>query len=602
MRRLTLLTLALSPLLIAGAPALALAAPAQEAVSEFGAPVIVNGEQVPDLEIKRFLAYGVGGTVVETDRLQILIDRQLENERRGLARQYSIEVLEGRSVSELSDAERTQMQATIEEGLAPLRVEPGLIEWTLERYAKQFAEAYPTLDYRTETARVSGAAEWYELQIRKALEFDACFFPGEPANWPEITKQALYAKGIGRDVVMPLKEAWDQRAAQAKANGEKFVARDDQLLGALRDNVIDGLTSGLRQEMADDNLPPQLLVRMRGDDWSAEIATEDVWTRIQPFVTATDIATAKRWLAMMHATQGQLAKEGHLMSPDAHAQNLARIEQNVGAAGLTLEYLALTSFGFPSTQSFRGYMHLFESFRNSKLAEGSLGLTSRGTLPPSLEEFLSIAGQSLLGEVVNVEVLLVAAFDEARNRWKKDGWPQAQKRAEHLRAEIDQHLDKLATQDQAKRKAAEEGVNWEADEVHAPFEQHWTELRASHNELADRSAPDAEASTASQNGSVSRDELAEWIGETSFTKTLTGRSIADHVFVDLGQGAIGGPFRGPKGYYFVYVKSRAGGHREFDTTNTDGLKTLEQEYLKQAFAEYANRALRMAETSGIPEV
>ena len=456
--------------------------------SEFGAPVVVNGEQISDLEIKRFLIYGVGQTILETDRLAILIEEELKHRGRVLEGEYAAEMFPDKPVDDLSDAERTQVQARVDEILAQYELDEAYLKWVMDTEVAKFRERYPTLDLDTEIARAYGSPEWYDLQVKRTLEFDECFFKGDPDNWPDITKEAIWAGSPEVDLVQDMKESWDRRVQQAQEAGQPYPRREDEMFfGLLREYVISMLSSLIEQKTAVEGLPPELVLTMEGDGWSAEIRTEDVWERLAPFVVEQDIKIAKRWLAVMKATEDRLESEGYLVPLEDHYEHLAKTQEELESSMFSMEFLAVTGHGFPSTQCFRQYLRPFESYR-AKLQD-VLVPSENGNLSPILIDYLPIANKVLGISRANVEVMLIGAFDQPTFEWKENGWEWAEKESKRLRAEIDAHLDKLAAQEEAQEAAAANGEEFQADEELLPFDRYWASMLDLHSEFWDPPMP-----------------------------------------------------------------------------------------------------------------
>ena len=609
-------TLILSTLTLSLAPGYAPAAQEASAESsEFGEPVIVNGQRISDLEIKRYLIYGPGQTILETERLGILIDKELEHRRAQLEKQYSAELFGGKDLAALTPEEKQQLEAKkpevmarVDEQIGQFRLDEKYHDWVREQEFSSFRERYPTLDLSTEVSRAYGASEWYDLQVRRTLEFDECFFKGDPDNWPDLTKEAIWAGSPDIDLVADMKESWDRRVEQAAENGQPYPRREDEMFfGLLREYVIDMLGTLVEQKTAVEGISDEFVLSIQGEGWSSDVRTEEIWKRLESHITSQDIRVAKRWLAVMAATEDQLEKEGHLVSPEEHRAHLDKTREELKQSMFSMEFLAVTGHGFPSTQSFRRFLRSFESYRK-KLAD-ILAPQPNGDASPILIDYLPIANNVLGVARADVEIMLVGAFDQANYAWKEGGWEWAKAEADRLRAELDAHLDKLAAQEADRQMAAEKGEAWEPKEEILAFDRYWAQMLDLHSEFWDPPMPESGKAPAMQGlqnkgrfGNQPRNDLERSVSESSFTKVLTGGSMADRVFLDMQAGDLGGPFRGPQGYYIIYVKSKSAPSNPIGTRSERHRELLADEYVRQTFAEYAQQALAAAETSGVPEV
>ncbi|MFT5051282.1 MAG: hypothetical protein ACI8QZ_002693 [Chlamydiales bacterium] len=586
------------------------AAEAPQETSEFGEPVIVNGRRITDRAIKRFLIYGVGNTVLETDRLAILIDQEMKHRARVLEGEYLAEMFPGKDAAALSEAEHGQIATRIEEALAKYQLDEDYVTWVREEEISSFTERYPTLDLPTEVRRGYDSYDLYQLQVRLTLAFDTCFFPGDPDDWPPLTKEAVYSGSTEVDLVQDMKESWDRRVRQAEDLGNKFVRREDELFfGMLRDFVISMLGSAIYSETAVDGLDEEFVLSMDGDGWSVKLETDELYKRVAPHVSEQDMRIAKRWLATMAAAEDRLEKEGYLVSLEEHYAHLEKTAAELENSMFTMDFLAVTGHGFPSTQAFKNHLRAFESYHH--LVTATLLAPSGDEVPPVLIEYLPLANKVLGIAAADAEVLLVGAFDQPTFQWKENGWEWAKQESDRLNGLINDHLDKLDAAIEGRRTASENGENYEPEGGVEPiaFEQFWAELLDLHSGFWDPPMPTGGKMPAMEGlqqkgrfGKQPRNDLDRSVGGSSFYKALTGSSIADRVFHDMEVGDVGGPFRGPQGYYIVYLRSRTGATNPIGYTSKRHLSLLEEEYVRQTFAEYVQEALRNADVSGVEDV
>ena len=578
----------------------------QEPTSIFGEPVVVNGRRISDLAIKRFLIYGPGETVLETDRLALLIEKELEFRAANMRE----ELLAGRALADLTDAERADLEAKVDEAMAKFRLSEDYYQWVADGRRANFEKRFPTLDYEIEMARTYGAFAWLDLQTRRALEFDQCFFPGDPDQWPDVTKEALWANSSEVDLVADMKQSWETRKMLAERNGARYMRREEEaFFSTVRGLVIDLLGTLTSEESMVEGLPEELVLRVSGSDWEEEFRTEAIWERVGPYIDEHEIRVAKRWLALMSATEERLAKDGHLVPMEDHLAHLERVEKQIRDALFSMEFIAISGHGFPSTRAFRAYLRAFESFRGVLAAQGYFDLQKNGQPSPKVVEYFKAHRRVLAGAPVDAELLLVGAFDLSEGTWKPNGWVTAEKMANELRAAIDAHQAKIAANEVGRHRAIENGENWTPAEVPAPFEEYWSDLLDQHSDYWDPpmpavgKAPPANTLTdKGRFGSQVRADLQRSIGATNFYRILTGVSIADHVAGDLQVGSVAGPFRGPLGYYIVYLRTRGSTTRDADLKKPAFRELVEDSLLIEAFTEYAQEALRSADTSGVPAI
>ena len=73
----------------------------------------------------------------------------------------------------------------------------------------------------------------------------------------------------------------------------------------------------------------------------------------------------------------------------------------------------------------------------------------------------------------------------------------------------------------------------------------------------------------------------------------------DKVFFDLEEGQVGGPYKGPWGYYVVYVIQKLRPSQPVNYRDERQLGLLQEDYLRRTFTAYAHGALGKAEVTGL---
>jgi hypothetical protein len=205
------------------------------------------------------------------------------------------------------------------------------------------------------------------------------------------------------------------------------------------------------------------------------------------------------------------------------------------------------------------------------------------------------------------EVLLVSAFDWPRYRWKEDGWAWAEKEANRLKAELDAHLDAIAAYESAKTAAAAGGTNLDESLVEPiSFERFWAERMDLNSEFWDPPMPASGKAPPMQGmklkgrfGTNTRNDLARQIGEGPYTSYLSNGSVADEVFFNMEQGSVAGPFKGPHGYYIVYLKNRVPPTNPLRPSEPRHMELLREDYVRQHFTEYSHASLQEVGVSGL---
>lgn len=633
------------PVTDVSAPAITGGPAEDQTASIFGEPLIVNGKRISDMEIKRFLCYGKGRLGLESLRLGMLMDQERELRRIKQTERVLEEEFGGRTVEELTDVQRTELEQAVDSFMARFVLDPGEFEVRLAKEMESFQSRYPTLDLKTEIERAYQSMDWWQDQIRMTLEFDQLFFPDHPDGWPELSIEAIHQASPQIDLVADYqkyyelrRDQWMERRSQAEAaalaehfdgkpaeelteeqrtrlagmvdeEAGKFMPReDDMMMALLRDAVQGILNDFVTLKTASDGLPPHLLMTIEGNGLSAELTTEQVYQDMKEAFNEHDIYEAKLFLALMAATKDRLAAENKLKPELPFREELAEqkaASENAGTFG-SFSFVAVNAYRFPSVESFEDYSYLFDSYKASIMDQ--IEITDPNDLPDVLEEHYPIV-QGIMGIArVQSENLLVSAFDIPNNRWKENGWEQAYERAMTLRAEIDAYADKLAVQEAKRLEAENAGEVYEPEEELQPFDVWWANFLDLNSDFWDPPLPvEGKAPPANsmkdkgrfQGTPMTRNDLKGALGESPYTHFLWDANAVDEIFFNVPEGAVGGPFRCPKGYYISYVKKKVPASRNLSLRDERTTNALQDDYASTAFRAYAHEALRNAEVSGL---
>lgn len=576
--KLTLLPALLALLPFAQDDAAKTEAPAatQEAAakSEFGAPLVVNGKTISENTIKRFLIYGVGSGALSSRKLEGFTSQEVE-------------------LRNAAGEDTSQYDVTEEE--------------FLKEYNKtidQFTSRYPMLDADTEVGRAYKSVEWYRRQLRQTIYFDKIFFPTDPADWPEVTKEAIYSGSPEVDLVEDAKKNHDRRMLYAEENGTEYVPEDEMFMGLLRDYMIMSLTSLVTIKTAADGIPEEFVMIIDGGGFRDEITTKDFYEEIRIFVSEQDIADAKRFLALCLATEDRLREDKILLSDEDHQAFLDKLTGDLENTFFNMDFLALQGHQFPSVVAYKEYTRLMESYRTklaSELADGEDGQIS-GTLRDHLQVANSVMGLAK----ADAEVILVSSYDWLHNKWKDGGWKSAEENAWAIKDDLDAHRAKIKDVQGKQRDAQAKGETFEPEEDLLPFEQYWAQVLDLKSEYWDPPMPVSGKMPPMQGmklkgrfGLNTRNDLERAIGESAYSHLINGYSITDTIFFDLDTGQVAGPYKGPFGYYIILLRTRTAPTSPLRLSEPKHIELLKEDYTKRRFIKYAQEALANAEVSGL---
>ena len=494
----------------AGAPP----ATAQEPTSEFGEPLFVNGERIPDLEIKRFLALGMGRTQLDTAKFGVIVANELV------------------------------MREALGEDISGYVVTQAELDHQFAKEIEDFKLKYPTLDPDTEIGRAFLHVNLYRAQSEQAMLFDKLFFPVNPEEWPDLTRELVIA-GLNQSWVDDAILSYKTRMEAKEIYGLDEMPGDDPIfVDTLRSVVLEGLNEFSAIDTDDTLMPDGVLMVVDG----TEITVDEIYSMIAPYVTWDKIRDAKRFLVVTALIEDYLAgvqvpvgTQGEHKAPTIGEQapvvdeataemEPALITQaqfredwpDEGRSYFTTlgdyDMLALQVMGFPSLESYALHERLSRSMARALWKETAQDEVLKATLPHTNQ----ITGAAR----ITCEVILISAYDFPNVKWKENGWEWAESRA----AEIKKSLD--------------EGANWKETLQH--FSEFW-----------DPPIPDTGHTP--QFGrhfkgvftNQTRNQLMTSIGESEYSLLLWGSALADDIFFTQERGTVAGPFKGPHGYYIA---------------------------------------------------
>lgn len=601
--------------------------------SIFGAPLVVNGQRVPDIELQRFLIYGAGRLQVEMQRVALIIEDELDRRAQEQALKeietqygarldataeaavaakettapYADAAARTAAVREERDAAKAALYQTAEvvdsyqKSLARqkslVREQAQIAEEDfLHDYQKtidDFVKSYPTLKPEAEVARAFRTVDWYRENLRQTLLFDRVFFPDDPADWPVTTVEAVRADS-GDAMIEDAFQSYKTRREYAEKTGEPLAKEDAIYTQMMRQIVRDACFSTIAFKTAFDGLPGDLILTGDKDgDGKPELVvkTADLWPKVAATLSETDIREAKEWFATTVATRDALraAGDGVLLTRDGEQAAVAALKQTMAGTYFTIDILATQEYLFPSAESFQEYWCLLESFKN--LNKDTLKRQENGDIAKVLRDHLERANRVMgLGQV-DVDVMLVSAFDIPAFEWKQDGWAKAEKRANEVKAQIEAQQQRYAA-DPAKEK--DPAVYWE--ELMVEVSEYWDPPAP---EGQGKRGSDVSMKNKGRFGPRYRNDLIGFVGETRYREFVTGFSITDFAFFDQAVGTVAGPFKGPIGWYLTRVKNRTPPSRPLNLAEPKHVELLTDDWLRTAFAAYARASLKNAKVEGL---
>lgn len=571
-----------------------------------GEPLIINGHLITEMEIKRFLCYGRGFNALDSRKLGVLIKQERELRHYETCNSIAAEQFAGASFESLSTEKRAQVEAATASALAYMEYEE--VEYTrrIEHHREQFTNRYPSLDLDTETRRAYESVAWYHDQVRQTLEFETMFFPGHPDDWPEITREAIHQNSPNFDLLADYALHYQWRLEAAEEAGEPIKREEEMMMSLLRDYVMSALESLVEIRWQTDGLPPEELMTIEGGGFSETLMTEDVYQEMRHVFAPADVDEAKLYLALEYVALEKMAAAGVLRDREEFVAEIRQMQADLEGSIFNWEFLALDGHQFPSIVAYNEHAYLVESYKT--LIASQITRLESNSLPPELQAYLPRANVIMGLGKCRADILLVSAFDFPRYEWKENGWARAEEKAAAIRQEIDDYIDFIIEQGAEEQRALEEGRNYIEPENLVSFDQFWSDLMDLKSEYWDPPFPVTgkmpPAMSLRNKGRftgelTTRNDFRRFVGESPYLEYLHDLSVTDEVFFHLEPGTIGGPYKGPNGYYIVYLRTRAAPTNPIDPYSDRHFNMLTDDFARTRFQAFAHQALEEAAVSGL---
>ena len=570
---------------------------ATAATSEFGEPVFVNGVRISDMAIKRFLVYGPGRNGLDARKLQILMDHE---------REIRVDEVREAVAAEMDGASDEALAAEVAERMKRFNLDTSFVDRRLAAEKASFQERFPTLDHEVELRRAYGSGDWYRDQVRQTMEFDQLFFPEHPDSWPMLSVEAIQGGSPQVDLIADYAREFERRLAVSVESGEPIVAEQEMMMSLLRDFVMQALWSLADVKTATQGISEDLAMVIDGGDWNAEITTQGVFDEMRVAFSSQDIEDAKLCLALLEAARQKLEAEGVLSSDEDFQTMVASIREQMANSMFNMDFLALQGHGFPSSEAYEQHLRLVDSFKSGRTE--ALVIGDNGELGAELQAHLPIANGIMGLAKARAEILMVSAFDFPSFSWKENGWEDAYERATVLRAQVDSYLAELSSEAEARAAAVEKGENFAPEKELLPFERWWTDLLRQNSDYWDPPLP----ATGKQPPAIglknfgafneepmTRNDMKRAIGESEYEHFLANGALVDTIFFDMEPGTVAGPYRGPKGFYLIYLKGRTRPTNPLNLRTERHRQMIQEDWVRKAFQAYAHEALATAETRGL---
>lgn len=611
------LVLALSLSLPASAPAAWTAqdggaagpsAVADDGKSIFGAPLYVNGRRITDNEIKQWIIYGPCRAVLESYRINLIIDEEFKRRADEMANQRAAEVEKEKPFKSADEKKAFVAEETARQYAAlkqDLIASDDDVQREYDRTVTDFKKKYPILDTEAEISRAYRSSDWYKFQLRQTIQFDRVFLPPNPDEWPIVTTEAVLADS-GPTLVDDARQSYEMRRKWQEEHGGDFPPEDQIYSTMMRQIVRDAMYGLIDFKTSFAGLPDNVV--LTGDvnaDGKPELSvtTDQVWNQIAPSVTPQEIDEAKSYFIAYYATLDRLKKDGHMPTKEMREQVLQEKLKSLEGTYLNLDILAQHTQYFPSTETFLEYECLMAGFK--ELMKPQLDPGPAGDINPALRAHYDKAVKIMgLGQV-DPEVMLIAAFDIPKYKWKPDGWTWAKKKAEELIAKAKANDEAWAQQQKEAAEAQAQGKEYKpANPATEPY-RFWTDLMNDNSEFWDppqpqQGKPYSEYSMKKKGrfGLRYRHDLEGVLAENKYIHWVNGFSVTDYLFFEQPENSVAGPFKTKLGYYVTRVNKRTPPSRTLNLSDPRHVDLLKDDFLKYQLVQYTADAVKSADIKG----
>lgn len=477
--------------------------------------VKVNGKQLNPLEVMREAVYLTGGKIVEARVADFFILEEIQkriNSGQKTAADYKI-----------SDED-----VLVE--LAPMKADfesknPGIDFWEVVR--SQFG-----LNRET-----------FLEQRKQSMLFDRVFFPGNPKDWPDITKEAIKAQTQSEQGPMFIKQLEETtEGVDEKGNPKKLP---EFWINMMRQFVQKGLRNWSDIRYASHGLPPELVLRVNDFEWR----TQDAFTFIKKGIYVQDLERAMQEVAVREALKQELVAKNAFISDEEFQRRYEEYRQPYDTTPFTVEVIATRFKGYPCLEAFRARWRLIASFADLIAKE-----TNDENLQAHADQFAAFFADGQ----TSIDVIPFQGRNPRTGAWEPDGMDKAKARAEAVFAALEK---KEMTFDAALSEVGEFFAN---DEKRGRL------------------------------GFLPLNQLKQQLRENEFTQLHDGFSMSNFLFFEAEVGKTVGPIAGPDGYFIARVNARTPARRKIDVTNPKERELVQEDFINHRFFLWANEVIGRA--------
>ncbi len=492
-----------------------------------GRPLVIDGTIVPFEEIKKHVCLGaLGAPELALARIRVFIEEEL--------------------------------QRLTEIGAPPERLDFGseAVETYLKSVEVGLKAEYPEGDVGVDDLLNSLSTSDPKQKLHQQMLFAKLFLPSNPADFPPLTLEALL-KHPGGQVTL---DHYKSLHEESIASGQDFRDAGQSQF----DEVIMQQILGHLIEVASivPDAAPSVLYRVNGVD----ITVDEIWGRIKDRVTTMDVLAAKQWIAKTTLLKKAMDAAGSWLS-DEEAYAAYHVHSDPYKESIfSIESVAMVVMQFPSMERYKFHRRALDSF-----------LRMRKPDEAELAKFAESRTNRIVGQVsVDADVILCSAWDFKANRWRENGWIEAENRMKDV-----------------LRLLLEEQRPW--DELVERYSDYYEPPTP----VSQRGRADENRQTKGRFRNIQRNGLLRELGESDYGMFVSGDSITDFIFFEQEVGTLGQPRRGPLGWYLPHLKGRTKPPARLTLDEATLEELVLDDYLSTGLMNYAQELVEKSEVYGL---
>ncbi|MEQ1893124.1 MAG: hypothetical protein ABL998_11310, partial [Planctomycetota bacterium] len=494
----------------------------------FGKPLVIAGQVIPFEQIRREVCLGqVGMAEIEESKLEIFLRQEVERRRK-----------EGASDADISVSD-PELEAFIKE-----------LEDDLKR-------EYPDGSINIQDMFATLASNDPRQRLRFEHLFQKLFLPDDPAKFPPATMEAILKTPGGDSLLDHYKETFANSADGTRGKGIAERSFDSAMLQQVLQHLKDTAVIVRDPE-------PGVLFRVNGED----LAVDDIWRDIRPFVTTMEVRAAKQWITNYSLARAELQKAGTWLSDEEAAASYEALSGPYKDSIFSIENLAVAVKRFPSVERYKEYQRLYDSYAR---------YAAKVMTPEELDKHAEFRTNKVVGQVsADVDVILCSAYDFKANRWKENGWAEAEARMKDV-----------------VNLLVEEQQPWDV------LVERYSDFYQPPTPLSQQGQVDPNRAVKGRFRNVQRNNLLGELGENDYWCFLNGNSITDFVFFQQEVLSLGQPMRGPLGWYLPRLLRRTKPPQRLSMDPEVRDKLVRDDYIIWHLNEFCQELVRKNEVYGL---